>query len=294
MAVSLYKYMTWNASYEFFLQPKLRFTQPSQFNDPFEGQASAQSMLELTQSMQPKAQYGGVFQQLIQNLQTATESPNLIYPEYAILCLASCEQNLLMWAHYAENHTGFMIELDSSHLFFQDWYSYKKVVRPTDQLLGRIHDVAYSSQRAKIPQGQSSIKSLLVKGEEWSYEEEYRMFLRREDADFHNLASCEESDPNHESCILLYQIPPEAIKRVVIGCRAGSRKQEIVDQLNQAFKLGVINPGSIQVQEAVIDPNLFRLNYRDLSIQASAPINNTYSSAVNAGKDWFFSPHLDS
>lgn len=254
--------MPWKTSNEFFLNPKVRFTQPSQFNDPFEGQVSVSGLLGHAEVMKPNFEHLDAFQGYIASLQDANQAVNVIYSEYAALCLASSKANLLMWAHYAQDHKGIMIEFDISHPFFQNWCNWNQKEVPSDSLLGHPLPVKYSQHRPNSMHHQSFFGPLLTKSLEWEYEGECRMFLLREDADEHIM--CSEYDHNHEHCILLYSVPPDAISRVVIGCRAEENKQAIIDQLNHSFQAGIFDSRKLKVQEAVLHPDRFELIYRDL------------------------------
>lgn len=56
----------------------------------------------------------GVFSLEINQLAQST-----LGSKYGILCLAEAPDNLLMWAHYADCHRGFVVQFDDTHPFFQ-------------------------------------------------------------------------------------------------------------------------------------------------------------------------------
>jgi hypothetical protein len=115
-------------------------------------------------------------------------------------------RNLLMWAHYAASHTGFVIE------FQQDF------------LDGLAQEVLYSEERpiATFEDIDAAVNiSHLRKSKEWGYENEWRYFKRLKDAD--KLVLDEKGDPVH-----LFRFNKEAVKSVTFGCRASDKTKEAV------------------------------------------------------------------
>lgn len=105
-----------------------------------------------------------------------------IYSYYEESCLMGCLctnfKNQLMWAHYADNHKGFCIEYD---------YSEKD-----EEVLQKLpYPVIYSSNRPQVPwkaaleqteeniddAKEQMILTLLTKGLEWEYENEWRILI---------------------------------------------------------------------------------------------------------------------
>ena len=89
--------------------------------------------------------------------------------------------NLLMWAHYADNHRGLCVEYDYNSEFFHGRYScgsYEKV--------GKIHKVEYSKERPVYITHDELVSRTdywFHKSWEWRYEEEYRILLPIDEAD---------------------------------------------------------------------------------------------------------------
>ena len=80
----------------------IRFTQPNGMTDPFE----ARPYFYI-----PKAE-----QRILSDL---PERFYNLHNRAGILSLSETPNNLLMWAHYAEGHTGLILVLDGSHDFFK-------------------------------------------------------------------------------------------------------------------------------------------------------------------------------
>ena len=64
---------------------------------------------------------------LLHNLR---QRSNDLHNNFGILSLSETPDNLLMWAHYAAGHTGFVLVLDSSHDFFKGTVSLPGLAKP--------------------------------------------------------------------------------------------------------------------------------------------------------------------
>ena len=124
-----------------------------------------------------------------------------------ILSLSEVCDSTLMWAHYAENHRGYVVEFDGLNEFFDrrrtaedDHYLLRAVRYPTNR--PRYRDITKLDLAGVY----------LTKGREWSYEREYRMTVQ--------LAYHPPFDPAATESIHLLDYPAEAIRGVVLGARA--------------------------------------------------------------------------
>ena len=91
--------------------------------------------------------------------------------EFRIACFSKTKDSILMWSHYAKNHTGFCIEYDFH----------------SSKLAQHLHPVRYTQDRKFIPgsfadhdnaaANHAIYEAALYKSEEWSYEEEWRCVL---------------------------------------------------------------------------------------------------------------------
>ena len=123
-----------------------------------------------------------------------------------------------MWAHYGMSHTGFLLELDPRHSYFnarrtdQDEFGYLRQVR--------YRDVRPSASLIDL----DGTEMFLVKSKEWSYEREWRVLRPLEDAQMITKQSGED--------IHLFELPPDSIKTVILGARAS---KELADQAGAAI-----------------------------------------------------------
>lgn len=112
-----------------------------------------------------------------------------------VLCLTSLKDSLLMWAHYAASHRGFVIEFNSEEPAFRD--------------LGKVWRITYSRDRpvadtTKRPQ----LEWFFVKGKEWEYESEFRIIRE--------FRHCQAVEKNGQ-VIHVYPLPKQAIKAIYLG-----------------------------------------------------------------------------
>lgn len=125
-----------------------------------------------------------------------------------ILSLSETPDNLLMWAHYAEGHTGFVLVLDGSHDFFKGENSLLGFAKP--------EPVEY---RLKLPHLaiEETFKETVmpeiffVKGLDWKYEKEWRYLKALADAD-----KCLRDANNPD--VNLFKLPPKCVIGVILGC----------------------------------------------------------------------------
>lgn len=138
-----------------------------------------------------------------------------------MLCLSENPDSLLMWAHYADSHRGYVIQFDTEHKFFDQRIT-------SGDLLRSLKKVNYKNDRpSTLIYDMTDVDYLLTKGLEWEYEAEWRMFLPLD------MASNEIKVGNDTIC--LYKYPPEAVKSIIFGCRMSEeKKREILGVLEDS------------------------------------------------------------
>ena len=122
-----------------------------------------------------------------------------------ILSLSEIPDNELMWAHYAERHTGLVLCFDEQHGFFNrkrsendGFYFVRKV----------IYDDAPASSMASL----DGDALLVSKGTKWAYEREWRMLVPLRDATRSLIIAGD--------TVRLFAFPSDALKGVIIGAHA--------------------------------------------------------------------------
>jgi Protein of unknown function (DUF2971) len=227
----LYKYVNW--SRKTILEDGLiRFSQPSVFNDPFDlnpnftlmadedfdETAIEQSEGRTSRSTANQDAVNLMLKTMALGIQVETSKyagspgtyslrPNDIARStldsmYGVLSLTDNPKNLLMWAHYANCHCGFVLQIDDQHEFFSP--------QTIDEVEFGLTKVDYSNLRPAL--SHRSIKSptlLCRKSPEWAYESEWRLIRHLGGA---NKIIDEKPYP-----IALFKIPFDAIKGIIIG-----------------------------------------------------------------------------
>jgi hypothetical protein len=213
----------------------LRFTQPGDFNDPFELHPSYDLLSKADIAALPEApgQEGtdgpkvrlltpevmramfsavlpGLQKQIAQHagqqgaysLDNNRMAQATFDSKFGVLCLTATPDSLLMWAHYANNHNGFAIQFDETHEFFAPSYHEGQSLELTK--------VEYSAQRPVLSYSTTSTPSLYYrKSPEWSYENEWRLIKP--------LSGASKELPHPEFPRFLFDLPPSAIKGIVVG-----------------------------------------------------------------------------
>ncbi|QIL02691.1 DUF2971 domain-containing protein [Sphingomonas sinipercae] len=119
-----------------------------------------------------------------------------------LLSLSEKSDSSPMWAHYAGNSSGFVIAFDTSSDFFRRGENYE---------LQGLHKVAYFDGR--VPEIMDNpYGALISKQADWSYEREWRLYAKVEDASVITKVQ-------HEQ-IHLVPFPHAAVRRVILGSRA--------------------------------------------------------------------------
>ena len=118
----------------------------------------------------------------------------------AVLSFSADEDNMLLWAHYGDEHRGAILELDVEQLILDG---------PHGQAVQALLEVQYETTRVDFIARQLPIwMTLAFKSKPWAYEREWRLVrsleLLREKA----------------AGIFVANIPPTAVKRIVFGARA--------------------------------------------------------------------------
>ncbi len=178
---------------------------------------------------------------------------NAMNQEVGILCLTEKHDNLLMWAHYTLNHSGFVIGFDTQSSFFDQR-------RKTNEIRGHLKKVRYTKKRPELTLIDPSISReqnfdrwvndiFFVKSEHWEYEKEWRMVL--------TLRDCQQVIQKGSNTIHLFPFPKDSVKSVILGCKMSAKKKEsIVKTIMQDQ-----NYSHVEIMQAKIDDKEYRLNY---------------------------------
>lgn len=227
----------------------IRFSQTCVLNDPFESaalisdrqikainddaellfkQILAEKGLVVGNDEEHQSIYKDALKQITDHTEKLTKPNNIgklliemLDNSQGILSLSRTNSSLLMWAHYADSHRGFVIGLDETHPFFHAKDSQGKRTSPKN--------VIYSSRRMVVDSKSPDLSEqiLCFKSLEWAYEEEVRVFRRFGENAKGALKS--QKDELH-----LFYLPPECIREIYIGANASnSLKNCILNSVNR-------------------------------------------------------------
>ena len=135
-----------------------------------------------------------------------------------ILSLSKTRDNLLMWAHYAQGHTGFVLMLDGSHDFFKGDIALHGFAKPAP--------VEYRLELPHLTIEEAYKETIMpeiffVKGLDWQYEKEWRYLKFRANAN-------KRFRDGNKLDVSLFKLPPKCIIGVILGCY---RSQELEDKI---------------------------------------------------------------
>jgi len=188
-----YKYLPFNeGSLKIITDGTIKFTAPSELNDPFDcapdtDTSNIEDYINARPDLLKKVgdslnlspeQIIGEKPEMIRRLVTAAESGAFgqqTSDRVGICSLTRDPLNLLMWAHYAQYHTGFVVEFDIPVKVTDE-------EKPcTDRLLQWLipQEVEYKASKPVVnffdDKDTMITKQFLIKGKDWEYEQEERV-----------------------------------------------------------------------------------------------------------------------
>jgi DUF2971 family protein len=181
----------------------------------------------------------------VSGLLTYKSIPEGLNKSIGILSMAEKADDLLMWAHYAAAHTGFVLELDTNHPYFEQR-------RTSADEFGWLRKIDYSDRRPILSasDGDIGIALLTTKPAAWNYESEWRMLMP--------LSAVSEIIPAKPYDICLFDFPTHAIKSVILGHRI---QIENAQRIIQAIKSSPMLE-HVAMKAAVMHPTNFQLEVR--------------------------------
>jgi Protein of unknown function (DUF2971) len=238
----LYKYLQ-PARIDVLEQRMIRFTQPGDFNDPFEFRPYIQSAAAddfVRESVEANfeeilntelAKYGALLPPNIEKMMAEIMPQNKAFvfdyfrrmePEVlkslapsidailnknvGIMCLSEVPDSILMWGHYTDDHRGFVLGFDSDHEFFSRR-------RSQQDEFGFLRRVNYQKERPKVVLSDTSSPVWFnTKSEQWAYEKEWRILRVLSGAD------CRKNGTSFPIC--LFEFPEDAVLEIIIGLRS--------------------------------------------------------------------------
>ena len=203
----LYKYWSASSVIRFLGNHKIMFSQYTDFNDPFECAANIDannSAIEWADFLASQGVGADEIHNIVSNIiadsdeaaKTIKDAVHKTIIDSGIFCMTPKPNNLLMWAHYADQYKGACIKFDL--LKDVTTFNFPKSVDYSDD---------YYSYNYLREQGKASM-AIWHKSKEWAYEEEFRIVKPT----FHGLI----------------EVKPDAVVEVIFGCRCSAADENAI------------------------------------------------------------------
>ena len=221
---ALYKYCMFNEyTEEIFTHNEIYFSSPEKFNDPFDSKPRLtcegtmkerkRYLCKQYQKKYPKRSKEEILTDVEMEIITKgrdeivlneamEKSREILRKKLGICCFSEKRDNILMWAHYANQHTGFCLEFDIDNDFFKPITCAIKV--EYDAIWPELNVMRLDS----YPEGKVG-KKLLIKANDWEYEQEWRIV-------------------DHKKGPGIQNFPENALSGVILGCRISQENKENV------------------------------------------------------------------
>ena len=220
----LYKYGKFDEYTEkIFTNNEIYFSSPDEFNDPFDSKPHLtydgtlkerkRYLCKLYQKKYPTRSKEEILTDVEMEIITKRrdrivleealeKARELLRKELGICCFTEIRDNILMWAHYAKQHTGFCLEFDVNNDFFRLLTCAIKV--EYDEILPVLNVLKIDT----YPKGELGGK-LLTKACDWEYEQEWRIV-------------------DYKKGPGIQDFPEDALSGVILGCRISQENKENV------------------------------------------------------------------
>lgn len=297
MYMKLYKYVN-SKRIDILTKGEIRFSQPSVWNDPFELQPHYKDnipknpwfqILKFASIISHFKKTNEVLQKEVEEFEkekkriTKDDVYDFINRNILGLSLTEDKDSLLMWSHYASNHSGFVIEFDTNNDFFKNkdrhlfkvasdirrpevnTYEFEKII---------INIVSLLKENKPLSETHfEKISYFFRKSIEWKYEKEWRLITTVNNASNYNDIkdtiktrhfgrNSRINDKNlDDDFIAKFTVPSLCIRAIYCG------KRMMTDNVRKLFFLTKYNKkfSHIKLKSSDIDDEFYKLNYKDIS-----------------------------
>lgn len=175
---SVYKFRTIEKASNILQSQEFYFSSPADFNDPFDCSLDEEKQYSLSDfNAWISSLKNELTQQKIKNLTRAYESKHQEFNDIVkeiktkavnirgVLALSKTNKNILLWSHYADNHTGVAIKLNIAK--DPDFFAI-----PQNMIYTKNYNPLNYLRNSK----KSILDTLSTKSIDWEYEEEIRVY----------------------------------------------------------------------------------------------------------------------
>lgn len=257
-----YKYVTAKTLLLILQNKKLKYSSPLTFNDPFDMQTKIDYDFELSDLFSfLRAKFDHGVEALVNKFKDKHIEINDWWRQEVndsrVFCVAEDNDNLLMWAHYADDHQGAVIKFlclpaidNMLCAAMKVNYVHKPPVIATldeyiKSLIGK-HELDFDSLYYKL---------FTSKSDHWAYEKEWRVFIPSFGMSNPTLAKMASEN---DSLSILMDVYPQEIHSVYLGCKMIENVQkDIENSLSGDFS-------HVQIYKSIKDEREYKLNFEQI------------------------------
>lgn len=261
----LFKYLSLNRALSILQTGEIRFTQPRFLNDPHElsVEINPQSLMRdfydhlISRGLGPEHAADIAKRNMREMVIDQVDRVVAEREQVGILSLSDSPQNMLLWAHYGNEHRGAVLEVDVRDLITS---------RQQPDEIQVLSEVQYSDERVDyIAKRMPLWMTLAYKSAAWAYEREWRFFK-----------SLSALRPKTDM-VFVADLPPSAIKRVIFGARAVGPDEEAAIALIQQSA----DHKHIKIEKAMFSSGLVGLELRSGQSFAGAILHGRHHFGDN-------------
>lgn len=183
--------------------------------------------------------------------------------DFRVLCLTQEKDNILMWSHYAQNHSGTVIEFDTEANLFN---SCRKVIYSNEApFINGDFTLKQDISKINTNDYQEILKILYTKSDIWKYEKEWRYYFNFmtntnlpkllkgyvDDTALKNF----ETEISNTAKNLHLPLFINHITAIYLGCNIDKQNE------NKIITLCKQNYPKAKIYKAVLDKNYFKINF---------------------------------
>ncbi len=157
----------------------------------------------------------------------------VVWKQYRVYSMTTKPDCPLMWAHYADSHTGVCLGFNTDNDTFREALKIDYVEEYPEMLLSDDDET-------------SLIAPLLSKSSDWEYEDEFRLIAQ--ESSFGKISGMPITNDGE------WELPPGSLTEILIGCRATE------DTIKAVKHIADKSPFRPAVYKMKVDPAQYKLN----------------------------------
>lgn len=268
---------------DFFNEPMLRATPVYALNDPFEGMFNHEQVKNANTTFDRFYSKHGFEQQDNVDIYEIGQLMEIIQSnlfDLGIVAFTEDHINPLMWAHYADEHKGVVVELLKDKPLYEDSLQNfnGKLSRFGKDYLGEVYEyperVIYKREKPTFEYGNELTPDsttdfhwkkfyrsiLFTKSNDWQYEKEHRSIVRLKDAD---RIICSDNDKIRKICNENKEINLQTLKNEKIQITYPREYEMHEDMGDESKKTEIYQISSMSYDSSVM--HFFRINPKCIS-----------------------------